>query len=214
MKLDQIEPLAHSLLDQLSSACVRIEIKGSIARRKPDPHDIELVAIPSTGHYTIKDMFDEVREEYTVNHLEDAILTLLDLGAWEFDPVTKRNGPHYKRLRHITSGVCCDLFITGRRRWGVLATVRTGPNSQSDQFVTELMSLALRRGWFFKDWLLHGHQPEFDGRRETKPCPSGERCGFIIETPEERDVFDALGLLWIEPWQRTVSALQERIKHV
>ncbi len=46
MNLSDIEPIAQSLLEQLRSSCVRIEIAGSIRRRKADPRDIEIVVIP------------------------------------------------------------------------------------------------------------------------------------------------------------------------
>jgi DNA polymerase/3'-5' exonuclease PolX len=205
MKLDQIEPLANSLVEQLRSACVRIIVAGSIRRRKPEPGDIELVAIPALGHYTVADMFDEVREEHTVNHLDDALATLFDLGDWKLDPVTPRDGPHYKRLRHVAAGMCCDLFITDRRRWGMIATIRTGP----EDFSEELVKLAHRRGMFVRNGgLLHGHPPVFNGEHKVQPCPLGERCTQIIETPEEADVFAALGLPWIEPAHRSAKLLQ------
>lgn len=128
MKLEQIKSLAQSLLDQLSSACVRIEIAGSIRRGKADPKDIEIVCIPSMGEYTVPiyEMFtDQITMVHQINYLDDAIGTLLTNGEWEFDPVIKRNGPRYKRLRHVTSQVCCDLFITDRRRWGLIFAIRT-----------------------------------------------------------------------------------------
>lgn len=210
MQLDQIEPLANSLVEQLRSACVRIIVAGSIRRRKPDPGDIELVAIPSTGRYTITDMFETVREEHVVNHLDDALGTLYDLGEWELDPVTPRNGPHYKRLRHVTSSVCCDLFITDRRRWGMIAMIRTGP----EDFSEELVKLAHRRGMFVRDGgLLHGHPPVFDEKRKVRPCPLAANCPQIIETPEEADVFKALGLPWLEPTQRSAALLASATRH-
>src|SRR5512139_1002751 len=202
MKLETIQPIADSLIERLSSACLRIEIAGSIRRRKPEPNDIEIVAIPALGSYTITDLFGAAVEEHPVNHLEDALLTLFGLGEWDFDPVLRRNGPRYKRLLHIASGVCCDLFITDARRWGLIYTIRTGPGD----FSKALVSYARRRGMFVLDGLLHKHTPQLDA--SGKPtCYSGERCGFIVSTPEEHDVFIALGLPFIEPRKRTANLL-------
>lgn len=198
MKLAEIEPIAQSLVEQLRSACIRIAIAGSVRRRKPEPNDIEIVAVPSIGHYQISDLFGDTVEQHIVNHLDDAIDTLIDCGAWEFDPVTRRNGPRYKRLRHAASGLCCDLFITDARRWGVIYTIRTGPGDFSKALVT----YAHQRKMFVESGLLHGHPPLFDAERKVVPCPLGEECSQIIETPEERDVFAALGLLWVDPSQR------------
>lgn len=198
MQLAQVQPIAQSLVEQLSSACVRIAIAGSVRRQKPEPQDIEIVAIPSLGRYAVQDLWGIDVEEHSVNHLEDALVTLFDLGEWEFDPALRRNGPRYKRLRHIASGVCCDLFITDARRWGIIYTIRTGPGD----FSKALVSFARRNGMFVQDGLLHKHLAEFDAAGEVKPCPAGERCMRIVETPEERDVFKALGLQWLEPKQR------------
>ena len=202
MKLEEIQPLAESLLEQLRSACVRIEIAGSIRRRKPEPNDIELIAIPATGEYAIRNLFDEIIELRPVNYLDEVIGSLLAAGEWAFDAAIRRNGPHYKRLRHLQSDICCDLFVTDRRRWGLITTIRTGPGD----FSKALMIHARRRGWFIKDGLLHKHLPDLDEHGEVMPCPSGDRCMRIIDTYEERDVFVALGLPWIEPEQR-LSAL-------
>lgn len=206
MQLTTATTIAQDIMLQLSSACVRIEIAGSIRRGKPDVGDIELVAIPDRGTYEVKDMFDQVVERHHVNHLEDAIDSLLAGGAWAFDTDVKRNGPKYKRLRHVATGLCCDLFITDQRRWGYTFTVRTGPGD----FSKALVSRALIRRMFFKDGLLHNHPPVYEdrnGQREVKPCESGERCLRIMPTLEEADVFAALGLAYIEPRDRTLSAI-------
>jgi DNA polymerase/3'-5' exonuclease PolX len=203
MQLETLQPLAQSLLEQLASACVRLEIAGSVRRGKADPHDLELVALPAIGEVTIPNLFGEIVERRTVNLLENALVALLQAEAWEFDPEVKRNGPKYKRLRHGASGLCCDLFITDRRRWGYTFTVRTGPGD----FSKALVKCAHRRGMFFNDSLLHKHAPVFDEKGNAKPCPAGETCLKIVATPEERDVFAALEIPWIEPGKRTVNLL-------
>ncbi len=197
-------PLARELVGFLAAGCVRIEIAGSLRREKPEPGDIEIVAIPSLGAYEVRDLFEQVVERHVVTHLDQALALLLDEEAWVFDTEVKRNGPKYKRLKHVASGICCDLFITDRRRWGYTFTVRTGPAEFSHALVTR----ALNHGQFFRDGLLHAHAPEFEmkqGKRETKPCPLGETCPNIIETPEEIDVFNVLGLTYIEPRLRGLA---------
>ena len=205
MKLKDLYPITQALLDQLASACVRIEIAGSLRRGKRDPKDIELVCIPSIGEYSVPvyEMFAApAATVHQVNHLEDALMTLIQAGAWEFDPLVRRNGPRYKRLRHGASGICCDLFITDARRWGVIFAIRTGPAN----FSQALVRYARRQSMFVADGLLHQHAPEgYDADGKALPCPAGERCRRIVETPEEIDVFAALGLLWIEPARRNLN---------
>lgn len=200
MKLELIEPLAQDVMQVLAVGCARIIIAGSIRRRKAEPNDIELVAIPNVGTYEVRDLFGESIKTHTVNRLEDEIGVLIDSENWEFDPITRRNGPAYKRLRHVESGTCCDLFITDRRKWGVIATIRTGPGD----FSKELVSLAHQRGMFVQVGLLHGHPPIF-AQGKVQPCPSGEKCPQIIETPEEADFFRALGLPWVDVDKRAAG---------
>ncbi len=203
MQLIDIQNIADALVEQLRSACLRIEIAGSVRRCKPDPADIDLVTIPATGHYAVQDLFGTVVEEHVVNHLDDALSTLYDIGEWELDPVLRRNGPHSKRLHHLPSGVCCDLAITDARRWGIIYLIRTGPG----KFSEALVSYAHRQNSFVQEGLLHHHAPEYNGHGEVKPCIAGERCLRIVDTPEEMDVFHALGLPWIEPGRRSANLL-------
>lgn len=194
-------PLARELVSWLTAGCTRIEIAGSLRREKPEPNDIEIVCVPSLGTYEIHDLFGQVAERHEVNHLDQALNLLLDEDAWIFDTEVKRNGPKYKRLKHLATGICCDLFITDRRRWGYTFTVRTGPADFSHALVTR----ALNQGRFFKDGLLHAHPPIYNAKHEVEPCPAGERCLRLVETPEEIELFNALGLTYIEPHLRSLA---------
>lgn len=187
----EVRALAESLRDALAPACARLEIAGSIRRGKPDPSDIELVAIPYvTDLLQELDLFGGVVDEIYRDHLGEALDALFAGGAWGLDTQLPRNGPKYKRLRHAPSGVCCDLFITTAESWGVIFTIRTGPS----EFSTELVTRARRRGLQVQDgrvWRLHR-----DGTRTA------------LSTPEEADFFHALGLPYMGPGRRTLEALR------
>lgn len=196
--------IAYQIADELKASiepgCTRVEIAGSLRRKKEEPKDIEIVCQPSIGVYEMKDMFDEVYERREVNWLDVELGKLYDSGALELDPVTKRNGKNYKRLRHTPSGLACDLFIvTDPRKWGLIYTIRTG----SWRFSKDLVSEALRKGWFVQHGLLHQHTPERDDLGDVKECQNGETCSYIFPTLEEEDVFNVLGIPWIEPKDRT-----------
>lgn len=188
MAADGPQALAAQLCAVLASACERLEIAGSIRRGKPDPKDIELVAIPHVITVPQNDMFGTPVSEHSSSLLDMSLEQLVELEGWEYDQVVKRNGPRYKRLRHVASGVCCDLFITTPERWGVIFTIRTGPADFSQELVTR----ALRRGLKVDDgrlWRLHR-----DNTRSE------------IQTPTEQDFFAALGLPYLEPAQRRLEA--------
>ena len=48
MELQQAQALAEELASGLEPGCTRIEIAGSVRRGKPEPHDLEIVAIPKS----------------------------------------------------------------------------------------------------------------------------------------------------------------------
>jgi hypothetical protein len=203
MKLDDIQALATSLIFQLRPGCTRIEIAGSVRRSKPDPKDLELVCIPALGEFTERDLFGEITRTIAVNYLDTALERIYAGGAWQLDPVVKRDGDRYKRLVHVATGTACDLFITDARRWGYTLTIRTGPYD----FSRELMVLAHKQGKFFKDGLLHNHPPVFESGgaglpMKVLPCGMGERCTQIIETLDVPALFRALHLEYLEPQDR------------
>lgn len=194
MRRSEALPLAQSLLADLEPVCKRIEIAGSIRREKPDVGDIELVLIPEPGELVKdRDLFGEVVAEHYRNGFDDWIGFALAHGGWDWqlDPVNRRNGDAYKRLQHVESGVCADLFIVDERSWGGALAIRTGPADFSQALVT----IARRQNkCVASGYLLHAHPKHGD-----RGCDRGKLCPLIKPTPEESDFLEALGLDWIEP---------------
>jgi DNA polymerase/3'-5' exonuclease PolX len=94
----------------------------------------------------------------------------------------------YTKLRHRASGLQVDLFtVRPPAQWGVIHTIRTGPAAYSQWLVTE----ARRRGFHVREGALH---------RGSLGC--GSVPCEVIETPEERDLFEALGMRWPQPVER------------
>jgi len=193
--------LAADLVDYLIPACERVAIAGSIRRGKPNPKDIELIAIP---RYTQSaDLFGAAYGE-PASLLDVALSRLLDAGEWAFDTKLARNGKRYKRLLHAPSQTPLDLFIADPARWGVIFAIRTGDS----EFSHLLVSHALRMGYHVHEGRLHGHRKIDRGSAgQDIACPSGDSCPNIIPTPEETDFFAALGLPYLEPSERTAERL-------
>jgi len=202
MRLDEVRQLAEGLKLFLEPGCEQIEIAGSVRREKPDPHDLELVVIPKSTFVEAGNLFGEMGHiEY--DDFEPALDQLLEAGQWEFDPVLKRNGPRYKRLRHVRTGISADVFLTTLAGWGGALAIRTGPADFSQGLVT----LALRQRKHVADgYLIHGHMKAESG------CPKGSRCPLIIPTVDEVAFFSALGLPWCEPKDRTAEWLWAEAK--
>jgi len=181
--MSQAAVLARDLLDMLRPVCEQVEIAGSVRRQKPDPKDIELVCIPIT--VPVMNLFaDGEVGRYDMNRW------VRDLVGWELDRKQPRNGPRWKRLVNPRSLMCCDLFITRPEAWGVMFTLRTGPAD----FSTQLMIRCKARGLKVEDGLLY--KTHRDGKTD------------LLATPTERSFFEALGLPWLEPVERSVAALR------
>lgn len=183
MNLTTISQLAAELVAEIAHGCDRISIKGSIARGKAEPGDIDIVAIPHLEQRHALTLFGDEFE--TISILDKALAELYLNGKWQLDQIHRADGEKMKRLRHIETGTACDLYITDLAHWGMIATIRTG----SEQFNKALMEYAERRGFVSDKGTLY--RANRDGSRTPIP------------TPEEPDVFSALGLPWIEPCDRT-----------
>lgn len=188
MKLEEATRLAGEALEELMPYCTRIEIAGGVRRRKPDPHDIELVCVPVTKPRE-KDLFD--------NPLgyEDALFDTLSTSLPAYgekdysmtqgppDTAGKRApcGPRYYRLMY--KGQRLDVFaVLPPAQWGVIFTLRTGDAG-------------------FSHWLVQQGYPNgirvFDGHLEKNM--------EVLNTPEEKDVFRALGIEWKDPERRVTE---------
>lgn len=212
MKLNEAQAVANELVEYLRPGCERIEIAGSVRRSKPEPKDIEVVVIAKWQVIEHRDLLGDVYATDRVNLLDDALEHCMDeYGPWDFDTETPRNGQKYKRLRHRTRGVCCDLFITAPEAWGTIFTIRTGPGAFSQALVT----LAQKRGWFVDGGRLHLHPREYKmvkGEWKPLPCKRGDECTQVATTRDEEDFFRALGVPWLNPNERTIERAAELMK--
>lgn len=100
----------------------------------------------------------------------------------------------------MSSSIC---FLPTQETWGSIFTIRTGPWEFSQRLVTQRFKradglcpndvcFANGRVWRGVEWAqIEPH--------EWQPVLTNATA---LETPEEKDVFAALGLRWIDPWER------------
>lgn len=186
--LEEAQFVAEKLIEEwLSEYCERIEIAGSIRRKRPYVKDIELVLIPKRvpvqpglfdlgGDGPMQDLLHDRVQHMRRLGIVQPRLDSRDREAW---------GPKHKRL--IYEDMAVDLFsVIPPAQWGVQFLIRTGPWEFSKRFVTpRWQGGMLPMGYRVQDARI------VDGRGNTVP------------TPEEEDVFAFLGLPFTPPeWRQ------------
>ena len=201
MEYDKALPIAERVVDLLQPGCKRIEIAGGLRRLKPDPHDIEIVAIPDLR--PPRPIFGSP----VYPTILDALLVSLARGDEDdFLIHLSLNGPKMKQFAISQDGgqqwiIKVDLFlVTPPADWGVLYLIRTGPAEFSHWIVTEKMhGGGLPNGFMVKDGKILSYADD-----------------FYIPCPEEIDFLKFCHLNWIEPsmrhpmWQRPVRQIAVR----
>jgi DNA polymerase/3'-5' exonuclease PolX len=188
LPLAEAQHIAGQIVGQLDPACVRLAIAGSIRRGRPDVGDIELVAIPR---------FRQEPSSLWGDKTEVSVLAE-KLAIEEADHVLERisGGERYVKLRHLRSGLQVDLFLVlPPASWGVIFAIRTGPADYSQWLVT----YARRQGMHVCGGSLRRGLGVYDDCTRGREC-----CCPVIPTPEERDLYAALGMPWVEPGERRV----------
>lgn len=172
---EEAKKVADELVNKLSRVCQRIEIAGSLRRKKATVGDIEIVIIPPAAINLFGDPEDD-EEDYAL-YLIDCVLT-------EAGCKFVKNGKRYKQVVY-DGRYTVDLFITTPEKWGCIFTIRTGSADFTKRLVTKK-----RYGGLCPDNLQFR-----DGRIVEDD--------ILLDTPEEIDVFKALGMDYVEPEMRT-----------
>lgn len=165
----------------------KIEILGSIRRRRVDVGDIEIMTMPKivpADH----DLFGDVSREKNLHF--DFILQNIGL---RFDHRPDKRGQNacgerYQRLVYFgEEEFPLDIFcVLPPAQWGLQKIIRTGPADYSKRLVTPRNKGGTR--------LPHGFTVEGGAIRDPR--------GQVVQTPEEKDVYNFLGIHFVEPEDR------------
>jgi len=129
--------VALETLEQLKPHCERIEIAGSIRRKKVEVGDIELVITP---------------KPYSTGLFESGIATIVN--KWE---KVKGELPCRYTQRVLPSGIKLDLFFAEKENWGLVYALRTGSADYSHK--------VLANGWVRQGFKSEGGYLFRDGER-------------------------------------------------
>jgi len=107
MDLQRAQTIAENITERLSPYC-RIQVAGSVRRKKPAVKDIDFVLIPS--------------DPWNLNQVIKGLGTM------------KAGGDKLKRL--IVAGVQVDLYFATEETWATLFLIRTGSAQNNIRLAT------------------------------------------------------------------------------
>lgn len=186
MSRSMAELSARAVIDKLYGTYHRCEIAGSIRRGKPQVHDVEIVVQPKlVSSQSTLDGTDP--DNPTTNLLDERMRQLLKEGVINTDrhrDDDKQNpfGKRYYRINYVAGDteIPIDVFaVLPPAQWGVIFLLRTGSGEFSHWFV--------QQGYNKKIFVRDGHLV---------------KDGDVLDTPEEYDVFKAMGVHYREPKDR------------
>lgn len=179
---------AGDLVRLLRPGCARIAVAGSLRRGVAEPRDIDLVCVARTEPEP-GDLF----AAHDRDALDATIRALLSIPRSGLSrPRDAKSGPRQKELRF--RGRKVELWIVRPpATWGVIYAIRTG----DAEFARLLVTPTSQGGALPPDHQVTAGRL-MHGSRE-------------VPTPEERELFAALGLPWIPPGRRTADELRRWI---
>ena len=187
MKLTEATAYAEKIADWLAPHCERIEIAGSVRRRRPNPNDVDLVVIPK--HRTVKDMLGAVIEDTLpiIAHLNEYVASQPGVGYRMpgdiRNPVSQEPLPGSGSRENILIKLkSCDLdiFFATEETVGSVLLCRTGSRDHNVFLAERARKLGFR-------W-----RTQLGIFREEE----------AIASKTETEIFSALKLDWLEPEKR------------
>ena len=166
MNLREAKTIAEKICGKLAPHCQRIEIAGSIRRRKAEVGDIEIVCIPAVMY---GGLFKDIATA------DPGFCRVVN--QW---PAVKGSPIGKYTQRILPEGIKLDLFMATPENWGLIFAIRTGSKNFTHR------KLATR-------WVQLGYK-SVEGMLQ--------RDGRIFPVKEELDLFDLLGMDWVDPGNR------------
>lgn len=208
---DEALELARGIVSRLAPACERIQIAGSVRRRKSTVGDIELLVIPLVG--AVQSGSNLFTEQGCLLHRE------LDqrVNDGKLEVVQGHSGDakarRYKLLFTDPPGVGLDIFTARPGGWGYQLAIRTGPAHYSRRLVTQrcksgLLDDAYRchdgHVWRSAEAMAAAGVSGITDRRYAglMPLTLDERAWFIHAVHEEADFFNLIKGGMVEPHHR------------
>lgn len=158
----------------------RLICAGSLRRRKDRVGDVELLYIPRL--VSEPDGLFDTRQVSLVDHLLDELVRAGVLAKRLNTLGSEIWGEKNKLAVHVASGIPVDFFAASEANWFNYLVCRTGSAENN----VRIASAAKAKGW------------------QWNPYGAGftDQSGTVVPVRSEREVFDLVGLDYLEPWER------------
>lgn len=194
MNLEKAQTVGRQVVWRMRPYCERVEIAGSVRRKKEEVKDIEIVFWPrmirpqgSGGGDSLFDV-EAVEGPDRVPSTDVMVSALVSSGFWSLDQAVKRNGPRYKRLK--CCGEIVEIYRADAWNWGWIFLLRTGPADFCHAIVAPQWN--------------EGFLPVDTRVREGYVYVRGQR----VAVPDETTFLGLWGIPFIAPTHRSVGALR------
>lgn len=183
ISIEEALPRAQHILKTLEPFCERIQIAGSIRRKKPKVGDIEILYIPKKGTVHLPgDLMPTEAEDLCEVNLQKLITEKI-LSLRSKSDGSTAFGKKVKLLRITQCQTALDLFRCTPENWFNNLVSRTGGKDSN----ILIASTALKQGL---NWLPFGNGFQI------------QTTGEIIPVTKEEDVFQTLKIPFIPPEER------------
>lgn len=176
IELNEAESIANRVREYISPVMDRVEVAGSIRRRKAIVGDIEICGIPGDREKLIK-LIGNIGQ-----HIKPGVPGAI---PW----VPKVNAKYF-RVR-LNEGMNLDVFLGTPQNWGGLYMMRTGSGASPD-------------GNTFNGFIpgIFGRFKKLSGGGRMTDCMPTMPTGEQLWIPEEQDFFDILEMNFVPPQER------------
>lgn len=171
---------ARHICLQLADVTSRLICAGSLRRGKEMVGDVEILYIPLFGE--ARDGLFDTKKVNRADQILDQFLKEGILAKRLNKNGNETWGPSNKLAVYVPNGVPVDLFQASESNWWNYLVCRTGGKQNN----INICQAAQRKGW---QW--HPTSRGFTNER-----------GYPVTVKSERDVFEFLGLSYLEPHQR------------
>jgi DNA polymerase (family X) len=169
--------VANGFVSDIQSVCERLEIVGSLRRRREIVNDIDVLVIPKTVVVPDSSLFGGTTQ---VNLLDAQLSQLNSAGRLGME----RNGPRIKRCYMSCDDdlIGIDLYIATPATWWTLLLIRTGSRAHNIWLAAMAAECHM--------------QLKADGSGIIDPS------GRLIQIQSEEHIFEILGVPYRPPQER------------